>query len=59
MSDSSIFTILASDLKLGARIAAGANGTTLYKADLQQGLQTFEVYPGPRGLLCELLLNST
>ena len=41
MSDSSVFNMLPS--ALGERLAAGDNGTTLYKADLLQGERSFQV----------------
>ena len=43
MSDTFIFNISTSALKLGPVLAHGASGTTLYKADLQQGQRSFQV----------------
>ena len=43
MSDTSVFNISPSALRLGARLAGGDNGTTLYKADLLQGERSFQV----------------
>ena len=43
MTDTSIFNITPGALTLGAVLARGANGTTLYQADLMQGQRSFQV----------------
>ena len=44
MSGPSIYNIEQTDLTLGAVLARGAYGTVLYKADLQQGDRSFQVW---------------
>ena len=52
MSDSSVFNIPPTSLRLGQKLAAGANGTTLYKADLLQGERSFQVVTVGRAMSC-------
>ena len=43
MTDTSLFNIAPSSLKLGAVLAYGTNGTVLYKADFLQGERKVQV----------------
>ena len=43
MSDESVFNINASSLRLGAVLAKGSSGITLYRAELQMGTRPMEV----------------
>ena len=43
MASNSIYNIAAASLTLGAVLARGANGTTLYQANLVQGQRSFQV----------------